>query len=65
MIDDHVRDNMRKLLSDIREGVFAQEWIDEMNTGEKGLDAMRAGAQAERIEAVGKELRALMVRERQ
>ncbi len=63
VIDDHVRDNMRKLLSDIREGVFAQEWIDEMETGEKGLDAMRAEAQAERIEAVGKELRALMVRE--
>jgi ketol-acid reductoisomerase len=63
VIDDHVRENMRKLLSDIREGVFAREWIEEMSTGEQGLTAMREQAKAERIESVGKELRALMVRE--
>jgi ketol-acid reductoisomerase len=63
VIDEHVRENMRKLLSDIREGVFAQEWIDEMETGEKHLGELRKEASAERIESVGKELRALMVRE--
>jgi ketol-acid reductoisomerase len=62
VIDEHVRDNMRKLLSDIREGVFAQEWIGEMETGEKRLDELRAKAANERIEHVGKELRALMHR---
>jgi ketol-acid reductoisomerase len=30
VIDDHVRENMRKLLSDIREGAFAHEWIEQM-----------------------------------
>jgi ketol-acid reductoisomerase len=62
VIDDHVRENMRKLLSDIREGVFAQEWIREMDTGEPGLTRMREEAQRERIERVGQELRALMHR---
>ena len=62
VIDDHVRENMRRLLSDIREGVFAQEWIKEMETGERGLDALRVEAADERIEQVGKELRGLMHR---
>ena len=53
---------MRKLLSDIREGVFAQEWIKDMDTGEPHLSEMRQEAAAEPIEKVGKELRALMHR---
>ena len=62
MIDDHVRDNMRKLLSDIREGTFAQEWIEQMNTGEPRLKELREQAADERIEVVGRELRSLMHR---
>ena len=62
VIDEHVRENMRRLLSDIREGVFAQEWIKEMETGEQGLAGMRQEASAERIEKVGEELRSLMHR---
>ena len=53
MIDDHVRENMRKLLSDIREGTFAHEWIEQMNTGEPRLKELRAKAADERIEQVG------------
>ena len=60
VIDDHVRDNMRKLLSDIREGSFAQDWIEQMSTGEPRLKELRAKAADERIEAVGAELRSLM-----
>ena len=62
VIDDHVRDNMRKLLSDIREGTFAQEWIEQMNTGEPRLKELREQAADERIEVVGRELRSLMHR---
>ena len=62
VIDDHVKENMRKLLSDIREGVFAQEWIGEMDSGEPHLKELREQAAEERIEKVGKELRALMHR---
>ncbi len=63
VIDDHVRDNMRKLLSDIREGSFAHEWIEQMKTGEPRLKELRAKAADERIEQVGRELRGLMHRE--
>jgi ketol-acid reductoisomerase len=60
VIDDHVRDNMRKLLSDIREGTFAQDWIEQMQTGEPKLKELRAQAADERIEQVGRELRSRM-----
>jgi ketol-acid reductoisomerase len=60
VIDDHVRENMRKLLSDIREGAFAHEWIEQMKTGEPRLKELRARAADQRIEKVGSELRSLM-----
>jgi ketol-acid reductoisomerase len=63
VIDDHVRDNMRQVLSEIREGSFAQEWIDQMGKGEPRLNELRERASAERIESVGSELRGLMRRE--
>ena len=62
VIDEHVRENMRKLLSDIREGTFAHEWIEQMNTGEPRLKKLREKAADERIEVVGRELRSLMHR---
>jgi ketol-acid reductoisomerase len=62
VIDDHVRENMRQLLADIREGGFAQEWIAEMDAGEPHLKDLRERAAGERIERVGKELRGLMHR---
>ncbi len=63
VIDEHVRENMRRLLADIREGGFAREWIEEMDAGEPHLAELRARAADERIETVGAELRALMHRE--
>jgi ketol-acid reductoisomerase len=62
VIDEHVRENMRKLLSDIREGNFAHEWIGEMETGEPRLRELREQAADQRIETVGRELRSLMHR---
>src|SRR5262245_5770293 len=63
IIDEHVRENMRRLLADIREGGFAREWIDEMDAGEPHLRELRERAADERIEEVGAELRSLMHRE--
>jgi ketol-acid reductoisomerase len=62
VIDEHVRENMRKLLADIREGGFAQEWIREMESGEPHLQELRRKAADERIETVGAELRSKMHR---
>jgi ketol-acid reductoisomerase len=63
VIDEHVRENMRRLLADIREGNFAREWIEEMDAGEPHLAELRERAAGERIEEVGAELRGLMHRE--
>ncbi|MGI8421247.1 MAG: ketol-acid reductoisomerase [Gaiellaceae bacterium] len=65
VIDEHVRENMRTLLSEIREGTFAQEWIADMGRGETELKGLREKAADERIEHVGAELRGLMHRESQ
>ena len=63
VIDAHVRETMRGLLDDIRTGVFAREWIAEMDAGETRLQELRAQAADQLLERVGPELRALMRRE--
>jgi len=63
VVDEHVRESMRTLLSDIRTGVFAKEWIAEMDAGEPHLAKLREQAASQLLEQVGPELRALMRRE--
>jgi ketol-acid reductoisomerase len=63
VVDGHVRASMKKLLEDIQGGVFAREWIAEMDAGEPHLAELRARASSQLIEEVGRELRALMHRE--
>jgi ketol-acid reductoisomerase len=65
VIDDHVRTRMRHVLSEIRSGGFAREWIAEMESGEKELDRMRQAAADQPLEQVGRELRSLMHRAEQ
>jgi ketol-acid reductoisomerase len=62
VIDEHVRGRMRELLSEIRSGRFAEEWIADMDAGEPRLRSLRAEAAGTRLEQVGVELRALMHR---
>jgi ketol-acid reductoisomerase len=64
VIDDHVRENMRALLKEIQDGVFAREWIAEMESGERNLDELRTAARDQQLEQVGLELRSLMTRQR-
>ncbi|HET8631145.1 MAG TPA: ketol-acid reductoisomerase [Thermomicrobiales bacterium] len=60
IIDDHVRENMRQVLADIREGVFANRWIEENRNGRKEFDRMHREATDHQIEEVGERLRGLM-----
>jgi ketol-acid reductoisomerase len=62
VIDEHVRQNMKKVLTNIQSGQFAKEWIAEMEEGEANLKRVRAEQRASRIEQVGEELRALMAK---
>ena len=63
IIDERVRESMRKVLDEIRDGTFAREWIEEMDTGERRLAELRRSAADQLLEQVGKELRALMQKE--
>jgi ketol-acid reductoisomerase len=62
VIDDHVRDQMRGILEDIKSGAFAQEWVADMDAEEERLKSMRAEAAQTTLATVGKELRGLMHR---
>ncbi|HXL24340.1 MAG TPA: ketol-acid reductoisomerase [Chthoniobacterales bacterium] len=60
MIDIAVQKQMRAVLRDIRSGKFAREFIREMRTGRKRYQKLRQAADSDRIEKVGRKLRALM-----
>ena len=60
VIDEHVRENMRKVLADIQDGSFAKEWIAENDEGRKRVSPLREQAQTSQIEEVGKRLRSMM-----
>jgi ketol-acid reductoisomerase len=62
VIDDRVRANMRRVLTEVRDGTFAREWIADMDAGEPGLRGLRAEAEADGLERVGQDLRARMRR---
>jgi ketol-acid reductoisomerase len=63
VIDEHVRESMRTVLGEIRDGTFAREWIAEMDAGERRLEEFRHRAADQLLEQVGGELRALMQKE--
>ncbi|HTV56873.1 MAG TPA: ketol-acid reductoisomerase [Terriglobia bacterium] len=60
VIDQHVRETMKKILADIQSGVFAREWMRENQEGRKRFLEMRAKATGHPIETVGAELRKMM-----
>jgi len=60
VIDDHVRQSMRQILGEIRDGSFAREWILENLAGQPGFLAQRRIEAEHPIEEVGAELRGMM-----
>jgi len=60
IIDERVKQNMQGVLDDIRDGSFAQRFIDDQDAGGPEFAAFREKGQAHPIEAVGKDLRGLM-----
>ncbi len=51
---------MKKILGEIQDGTFAEEWIGESRGGRKRFQALRDAGKAHQIESVGKELRGMM-----
>ncbi|OLC56108.1 MAG: ketol-acid reductoisomerase [Chloroflexi bacterium 13_1_40CM_4_68_4] len=60
VIDQHVRDTMRQVLKEIRDGTFAKKWISEYRNGAPNLYAQRAAERESRLEKVGRALRQMM-----
>ncbi len=60
IITDETRTTMRRILSDIQNGAFAEEWIEENHQGRPNFNAMRQKDSEHTIERVGRELRRMM-----
>jgi ketol-acid reductoisomerase len=60
VINASVRAEMSRILSEIRDGTFAKEWIEENRSGRSNFEQLRKRGQDHQIEAVGEELRAMM-----
>jgi len=60
IVDDHVRESMKKILAEIQDGTFARQWIAENREGRTEFDAMRKKDAEHPVEVVGKELREMM-----
>jgi ketol-acid reductoisomerase len=60
VITDDTRTAMRKILTDIQSGDFANEWIAENRAGQENFLRMREEGMKHQIEVQGKELRSMM-----
>ena len=60
IVDERTRATMRELLSNIRDGSFAAEWIAENNSGLPHFKSTRSAETHHRIEDVGRSLRRMM-----
>jgi len=60
IIDDHAREEMRRILREIQDGTFAARWILENQAGRPSFQAMRRANAQHQIEQVGAELRSMM-----
>jgi ketol-acid reductoisomerase len=60
VIDERVKDEMRRILGEIQSGGFAREWIAEDDAGRPNFTKWREQAAAHPIEETGRKLRGMM-----
>ncbi len=60
VVDERVKNEMRRILKEIQSGKFAREWIKENATGRRNYKRMLKEDMARQIEKVGAQLRARM-----
>jgi ketol-acid reductoisomerase len=60
LITKATRDEMKKVLAEIKDGTFANAWIRENEAGRPEFQKMRAEQQAHPVEKTGAALRAKM-----
>jgi len=60
VITEETRAEMRRILAEVRDGSFAQRWIDEYDNGSPTFTAMREAERQRQIEQTGAALRPMM-----
>ena len=60
VINQAVKDEMRRILDEIQDGTFAAEWVAENANGRPTYQALKKAGQEHQIETVGAELREMM-----
>ena len=60
IVNDDTRAEMKKILTEIQDGTFAEEWVRESKSGRKNFHAMEEAGKDHPIEKVGSKLRAMM-----
>lgn len=60
IITKETRQEMKKILEEIRSGKFAKEWMEENKTGRKNYNKFREACDNHPVEKVGAELRKMM-----
>lgn len=60
VINDQVRDELRKMLAEIQDGSFALECINEFHLNRPKMTALKRKEEENLLEKVGKELRSMM-----
>ena len=60
VVTEETKKEMKRILTDIQEGRFVSQWIQECKAGQPSFKAMRRNAAAHPIEEVGQRLRGMM-----
>ncbi|MEZ5427497.1 MAG: ketol-acid reductoisomerase [Pyrinomonadaceae bacterium] len=60
IVTDRTKAEMKKILSEIQSGQFADEWMSECDQGKENFRRLEAEGREHRIEEVGARLRAMM-----
>ncbi len=60
IVTDATRQEMRRMLQEIRDGVYAKKWVSEHEAGRPTFNAARARERTQLLERVGADLRKMM-----
>jgi ketol-acid reductoisomerase len=60
VVTDETREEMRRMLAEVRDGTYARKWMAEHAAGRPWFDATRARERSHQIEQVGAKLREMM-----
>jgi len=60
IITDQTKAEMKKILGEIKDGSFAEEFVGEVRAGGSKFDELRAAGKEHQVEQVGTQLRSMM-----